>query len=542
MEPVVYYAASAVVALSLLVVAFRRLRRKKPARKPLAVVRPPALADCKGKRVGILIVAYNAVTTLSATLKRIPKEVWENIEEVAVFDDASKDETYELAVGFKTIFGVEKLTVIRNVKNLGYGGNQMRGYQYFTERGFDVVVMLHGDGQYAPEVLADLYAPIVSGEADAVFGSRMMPDYGGPRAGGMPLYKYAGNRVLTEYANYFLGMNMTEFHSGYRAYSLHALKKLDFSQMTHDFHFDTQIIIKIHHQGLRIREVPIPTYYGNEICYVNGFKYAKDVYYAVRRYRGTLSGRNTAAEYAEFAPHYPLKESRFSSHDYFRRLAGSGHEILDVGCGEGHFAALVAQGGNKVVGIDLLETAAHAGAMEQYVSADLDGGLVGAKRALGERSFDLILLQDVLEHLRSPEQMLEDCKRYCKPHGRVIVSVPNVANVTVRLALLFGKFEYRPRGIMDRTHLRFFTRKTARQMLESSGYEVVEQKATVMPLELAFGLDPKNPFMIVLNRTLAAMTWLIPGLLGYQTVLIARPKAVGVPAAEIQPRVYRPAA
>jgi len=541
-EPVVYYAAATVVALTLLVAVVRRLKRKKPARPPLAVVRPPALADCKGKRIGILVVAYNAVTTLSATLKRIPKEVWENIEEVAVFDDASKDETYELAVGFKTIFGVEKLTVIRNVKNLGYGGNQMRGYQYFTERGFDVVVMLHGDGQYAPEVLADLYAPIVSGEADAVFGSRMMPDYGGPRAGGMPLYKYAGNRVLTEYANYFLGMNMTEFHSGYRAYSLHALKKLDFSKMTHDFHFDTQIIIKIHHQGLRIQEVPIPTYYGNEICYVNGFKYAKDVYYAVRRYRGTLSGRNTAEEYAEFAPHYPLKESRYSSHDFFRRLSGTGHQILDVGCGEGHFAALVAQNGNKVVGIDLLENAAHASAMEQYVSADLDGGLVGAKRALGDRSFDLILLQDVLEHLRSPEQMLEDCKRYCKPHGRVIVSVPNVANITVRMSLLLGRFDYRPRGILDRTHLRFFTRKTARQLLESSGFEVIEQKATVMPLELVFGLDPKNPLMIALNRTLAVMTWLIPGLLGYQTVLVARPKAVGVPAEEIQPRVFRPAA
>lgn len=542
MEPIAYYAAAVAAAALGVLTAARVLRRKKPARAPLAVVRPPALADRKGKRIGVLVVAYNAVTTLSATLKRIPKDVWDNIEEVAVFDDASKDETYELAVGFKTIFGVEKLTVIRNVKNLGYGGNQMRGYRYFADRGFDVVVMLHGDGQYAPEVLADLYAPIVSGEADAVFGSRMTPDYGGPLAGGMPLYKFLGNRVLTKYANYFLGMAMTEFHSGYRAYSLHALAKLDFSRMTHDFHFDTQIIIKLQHQGLRLREVPIPTYYGNEICYVNGFKYARDVYQAVKRYRATLSGRSTAPEYAEFAPHYPLKESRFSSHDYFRRLAGTGHEILDVGCGEGHFAALVAQNGNKVVGIDILDAAGRADAMEQYVSADLDGGLVGARRALGDRRFDLVLLQDVLEHLRSPEQMLEDCKRYCKPHGRVIVSVPNVANVTVRLGLLFGRFEYRPRGILDRTHLRFFTRKTARQLLEGAGYEVTEQRATVMPLELAFGLDPKNPLMVATNRLLALATWFFPGLLGYQTVLVARPKAAAVPAAEVQPRVYRPAA
>jgi len=541
-DPVVYYALGGALGLVVLWLGARRFRRKKPARPPLRVSRPPAPADRRGKRIGVLVVAYNAVTTLSATLKRIPKDVWENIEEVAVFDDASKDETYELAVGFKTLFGMDKLTVIRNVVNLGYGGNQMRGYRYFMDRGFDVVVMLHGDGQYAPEVLSDLYAPIVAGEADAVFGSRMLPDYGGPIAGGMPLYKYLGNRVLTKYANYFLGMGLTEFHSGYRAYSLHALRKLDFSRMTHDFHFDTQIIIKLHHQGLRIREVPIPTYYGNEICYVNGFKYARDVYKAVRRYRATLSGRNTAPEYAEFAPHYPLKESRYSSHDYFRRLAGTGHDILDVGCGEGHFAALVAQAGNRVVGIDLLPEAEKAAAMEQYIPADLDAGLSGARRALGERDFDLVLLQDVLEHLRSPETMLEDCKRHLKPHGRVIVSVPNVANVTVRLGLLLGRFDYRPRGILDRTHVRFFTRKTARQLLVAAGYDVLEQKSTVMPLELAFGLDPKNPLMIAVNRALAFWTWLMPGLLGYQTVLVARPRASAVPGAEVEPKVYRPAA
>lgn len=518
------------------------LRRQSSYRYSLAPARRLAPADCRGKRIGVLVVAYNAVTTLSATLKRIPKEVWENIEEVAVFDDASKDETYELAIGYKTLFQVAKLTVIRNVENLGYGGNQIRGYRYFMERGFDIVVMLHGDGQYAPEVLSELYGPLVAGEADAVFGSRMMPDYGGPLAGGMPLYKFIGNKILTKYANYFLGMGLTEFHSGYRAYSLPALKTIDFSQMTHDFHFDTQIIIKLHHQGFRIKEVPIPTYYGNEICYVNGLKYARDVYNAVRRYRGTLAGRRTAPEYAEFAPHYPLKESRYSSHDVFRRLAGRDQAILDVGCGEGHFAAVIAKAGNRVVGIDCLPQAVHHAVMDQYISADLDQGLRGAMPALGQRRFDLVMLQDVLEHLRSPEQMLHDCKSVLAAHGRIAVSVPNVANITVRLALLFGRFEYRPRGILDRTHLRFYTRQSARRLLEACGYTVEKQTVTVMPLELVLGLDPKNPIMIVINRTLAVMTWLAPSLLGYQTVLVARPKDRATPAPEVQPQVYRPAA
>src|SRR5271166_1890869 len=199
--------------------------------EPLPAFRPNTLqddspfAENRGKRIGILIVTYNAVTTLTKVLKRITPNVWKNVEEIAVFDDASQDATYELAMGIKALRGVQKLQVLSHPSNLGYGGNQKAGYRYFIEKGFDVVVLLHGDGQYAPEILSHLYHPIVADEADAVFGSRMMDAYGGPLKGGMPLYKYLGNLILSAFQNRTLGMNLTEFHSGYRAYSLHALKK-----------------------------------------------------------------------------------------------------------------------------------------------------------------------------------------------------------------------------------------------------------------------------------------------------------------------------
>ncbi len=154
-------------------------------------------ASCHGKRIGILVVTYNAVTTLMKVLKRITPNVWANVEEIAVFDDASQDATYELAMGIKALRELPKLTVLRHPRNLGYGGNQKAGYRYFLQKGFDIVILLHGDGQYAPEILAHLYKPIVNGEADAVFGSRMMKAYGGPLKGGMPLYKYVGNRILS---------------------------------------------------------------------------------------------------------------------------------------------------------------------------------------------------------------------------------------------------------------------------------------------------------------------------------------------------------
>jgi glycosyltransferase involved in cell wall biosynthesis len=498
------------------------------ARAPATVAACRAVAvdaDNQGMRIGILIVAYNALTTLSKVLKRIPAEVWQNIEEVAVFDDASPDETYELAIGYQTLFPNSKLTIRKNEQNLGYGGNQKRGYQYFMDKGFDVVIMLHGDGQYAPEILAQMYAPIVSGQADAVFGSRMMPDYGGPLKGGMPYYKYLGNKILTFVANRSLAMRLTEFHSGYRAYSLHALRRIDLSKMTNDFHFDTEIIIKLQHQGLQIHEVPIPTYYGNEICYVNGMKYAKNVVRAIRRYQRTLRGVKIYPEFAEYRIHYPLKESKYSSHYHCRRECGSGNEVLDVGCGEGFFARSIQENGNRVVGIDALAQPRCPDAFEQYIAADLDRGLTDALPALGRRNFDIVLLQDVLEHVRCPEQVLEQCHSLLKPRGRLVVTVPNVANITVRLALLFGRFEYAPRGILDNTHLRFFTRRSARRLLTDNDYEIMKQKMTVMPVELALGVSPRRWWMRAVNRLLAFTTWMFPGLFGYQVFLVARSKA-----------------
>ena len=481
-----------------------------------------ALAQCQGKRIGILIVTYNAVTTLTKVLRRITPNVWANVEEVAVFDDASQDDTYELAMGLKALRALPKLTVLKHTQNLGYGGNQKAGYAYFLEKGFDIVVLLHGDGQYAPEILAHLYHPIVAGESDAVFGSRMMKTYGGPLKGGMPFYKYLGNRILSVFENSSLGLNLTEFHSGYRAYNLHALRKLDFAQMTNDFHFDTEIIIKLHHQRYKITEVPIPTYYGTEICYVNGLKYAKDVFRAVRRYKQTRASVACHPEFREYFTHYPVKESKYSSHYYVDQLVGTNQRVLDLGCGEGAVAAELKSNGNRVTGVDLLPVAANAGALEQYFSADLDEGIESVIEALQGHRFDRVLLLDVLEHLHRPELLLQQCHQVLEPGGELIISVPNIAHLSVRLLLLFGMFDYTQRGILDRTHLRFFTRKTARSLVLENGFEIRAEKFTVTPVELIFGMPAEHWLMKTVNRCLAVITNVLPGLFAYQIMFVAQ--------------------
>jgi len=488
------------------------------------------LADNRGKRIGILILTFNAVTTLTKVLKRITPNVWRNVEEIAIFDDASQDATFELAMGLKTFRQLEKLQVLANPKNLGYGGNQKAGYRYFIDKGFDIVVLLHGDGQYAPEILSHLYHPIVGGDADAVFGSRMMRTYGGPLRGGMPLYKYVGNRILTVYENHALGMNLSEFHSGYRAYNLDALRKIDFSRMTDDFHFDTEIIIKLQHQRYRIQEVPIPTYYGTEICYVNGMRYARDVARAVRRYKQTRRSVACYPEFQEYFVHYPIKHSKYSSHYYARKMVGSNQDVLDIGAGEGFFAAELAQAGNRITGVDNRPAPSESARFEQYFVRDLEDGIEPVIGELQSRRFDRVLLLDVLEHLRDPDQILAECHRVLKREGLLIVSLPNVANIAIRLMLLFGRFEYSERGVLDKTHLRFFTRRTARRLLASNGYSIVEERETVIPLELVIGWPPASVLMRFLNRMLALATWLLPGLFGYQLMFVARSRPDSGPA------------
>lgn len=240
-------------------------------------------------RIGVLVVAYNAIGTLVNTLDRIPPVVMQRLDGVFVFDDHSSDNTYEAALEYKSAKGLDKLSVFHNERNLRYGGNQKRAFRDAIDHGYDIVVLLHGDGQYAPEVIQDLIGPVERGDADLTMGSRMSRGCH-PLKGGMPLYKFVGNRVLTFCENTLLGTRLAEFHSGYRAYNCHALATLPLDRCSDEWHFDTEIIIQLLAAGCRVTETPIPTYYGDEICRVNGLAYAYRCMESVVKYRLHQSG------------------------------------------------------------------------------------------------------------------------------------------------------------------------------------------------------------------------------------------------------------
>src|SRR2546426_2416322 len=237
------------------------------------------------KRIGIFIIAYEAVRTLITAYERIPAQLKKEAAEIYIIDDASEDNTYWAGMGYKLLHNIPNLTVYRNPRNLGYGGNQKKGLRHAIANGYDIVVVLHGDVQYAPEHIPDLIQPILEGQADMVFGSRMT---GHPLQGGMPLYKFVANKVLTAIENWALGMQLSEYHSGFRAYSCEALQQVPFEQCSDQYHFDTQILIQFKEKGLRIREVPIPTHYGAEsqqMGFGTGVRYGLGILVSLLEYR-----------------------------------------------------------------------------------------------------------------------------------------------------------------------------------------------------------------------------------------------------------------
>jgi SAM-dependent methyltransferase len=432
------------------------------------------------KRIGILVVAYNAANTLARVLDRIPADFRTRITKILVGDDASQDSTHLVALGYRQLAGDLPIEVVRHPKNLGYGGNQKAGYRWAIDQGLDIVVLLHGDGQYAPELLPEMVAPIERGQADAVFGSRML-DPGGARRGGMPRYKFVGNRILTRVENLVAGTSLSEWHSGYRAYSVAALRDVPFHRNDDGFNFDTQVIVQLLEASKRIVEVPIPTYYGDEICHVNGLQYARDVTRDVLLYRAHKMGFGSG-ELAFASEAYDGKDADDSSHGQVlrwlaRRRPG---RVLDLGCSDGHLAARLRACGHQVTGVDLV---AHNGVKERvdrFVEADLEHGVPPE----ADGSYDVVLAADVLEHVRTPEQILHDVRGLLAPGGSLLASVPNFGHWYPRMRVALGRFDYDRRGILDRDHVRFFTRRSFERLVVDGGFRVVRRSGTGLPFEV----------------------------------------------------------
>jgi len=477
------------------------------------------------EKVLIFIVAYQAEKTIEDVLSRIPIEIKDEYDiEILIIDDSSVDNTFKKSHSFKTSRNYPfKLTILYNPINLGYGGNQKLGYEYAIINRFDFVVLLHGDGQYAPELLTEMLLPLRNHSAEAVFGSRMIIK-GAARKGGMPLYKFIGNKILTHIQNYLLGTDLSEFHSGYRAFSVSALNKIHFNLNTDDFHFDAEIIIQLLIAKVFIKEIPIPTYYGDEISYVNGFVYAYNVL------KTTLSAKFQSLGIF-YRRKYDLKFSISHTNDYkpkldfpspltysIKRINKKGAKVIDAGSSKGYMSVFLQKKGFRVTSIDLCEPESVFN-LHNYIQHDLNKELW----PIDLDQYDYILLLDVIEHLVSPENFIDVLKYQIRKTQsiRIHASTGNVGFIITRFMLLFGQFNYGKRGILDLTHTRLFTFRTFKRLFEQAGFDVEEVCGVPAPFPLAFGKNWVSSMMLWMNQLMIKLS---KSLFSYQIFLVIRPR------------------
>ncbi|HVR61136.1 MAG TPA: bifunctional glycosyltransferase/class I SAM-dependent methyltransferase [Polyangia bacterium] len=475
------------------------------------------------KRLLVFVIAYYAESTLRSVLERIPSRIFTDFEtEIVVIDDASEDRTFAIGNEYRATHPEVRVTVLRNEHNQGYGGNQKVGYQFAIDEGFDFVAMLHGDGQYAPEELPRLMEPLAAGQADAVFGSRMMSRFGALK-GGMPLYKFVGNKILTAAQNLLLRTKLSEFHSGYRIYSVETLARLPFRLNSNDFHFDTEIIIQLLNAGARIRELPIPTYYGDEISRVNGLKYAREVMAASVRNAlhrsGILYQRRFDTE-PTGNTHYDLKLGYLSSHTLALAAIPEGAAVLDVGAGPGGLASELVDRGCRVSVVDRHAPSVRDDRIRVF-QQDLDDSLT-----FDVKGYDYLLLLDIIEHLKDPEGFLDQLRaKFDHDKRTLILTTPNVAFIAQRLMLLLGQFNYGKAGILDHTHMRLFTFRSIRRLLADAGFRIKTVRGVPAPFPKVLGLGTLGRSAVAINDLLIRVS---RTLFAYQIYI----EAEGSPAVE----------
>jgi methionine biosynthesis protein MetW len=467
-------------------------------------------------RIALFLFDTPDTESLQHVLDRIPQPVAGWFEEIVIMQERSASR--ERPVPRDLLGGrPANLQVHRLPRDSGYGGARKAAFEYALLKRFDHVVMMRGDGLHPPEALPELIHPMLCDDAQMVFANRLMRL---PRSPGWwkLIPNIIAHTLVTGFQNRLLGLRLRDYHSGYRLYSMHAIERIPFQLNSDDHRFDMQLVIQCRVLGAPLEEVPVGPVWREYPTNVAGLAEVLRACRCAIDYRlHQLHVFRLGQYFVDEGVRYTFKRSKTGSHMQIIDAIAPGSRVLDLGCSQGLLARPLREKNVGVTGVDIAPPEGLAAELEAYFQHDLELPLdlpVG-------REFDYVVVSDVIEHLRNRTQLLRGARRFLKEGGRLIISTPNIGLWFYRLSLLVGRFEYGPRGVLDETHVRFFTRATFRREVEKAGFFILQERVTALPFEVVFESTGRSRLVRSLGNLYHALARLWPTMFAYQHIIEA---------------------
>jgi SAM-dependent methyltransferase len=465
-------------------------------------------------RIVVVITPCQDLSLAQETIQRIPAGLIDIIEEITVFDVLSEEEVADSLEGLRVSHAWEKLRYHRNPSSYGYGDNLKNCFDYAIQRGFDYVIVLRGDGTYDPAYLPVFVVTALELDCPVVLGIRAGRKAAEQRESSS-LLRFTANRILSRLEDMVLGIGLKDYHCGFRMFSTEVLEKIPYHLNAGDYLFDLHTLIQIRCLGTDIQTVSVPDFHDMSIGL------APILSYSVRAVAITIGYRlhqlhlvRSGIYFVDLGERYSLKLDRHSSHMQILDYLKPGSMVLDLGCGQSLLAEEYARRGVTAVGLDNIPLEEVSPHFDDYIHHDLEAPL----NLPHGRVFDYVILSDVIEHLKNREVVMNSLRRYLKIDGQLIASTGNIAVWFYRLSLLLGRFEYGPRGILDRTHLHLYTYDSFLRFLRQSGYRILDVKCTPIPFELVFYSTGRSTSVSWITRLYYCLTLCWPRMFAYQFI------------------------
>jgi SAM-dependent methyltransferase len=392
----------------------------------------------------------------------------------------------------------------RNPREYAYGDARKAAFEYVIARNFAHVICVRAEDRHPITALPELLKSVDAHPADLIIAARTDGK--------------SDRRIGTGIHERLLKLGISDYQSSYRIYPTAALRALPFQLNADDRSFDTELLIQCRGLGVGIREVQIPDtwnewdHLGARLRAVTRSGLAA-VGYRLHQLHVTRRGQYLIDHDIQ----YTLKYSSTGSHMQIVNSIRPNTRVLDLGCSQGLLARPLFEKQVRVTGVDVQPESNVTGEMSEYFQRDLEEP---CELPIG-RIFDYVVVADVIEHVKNRSQLIRSARRYLKEGGRLIISTGNVAIWFYRLSLLAGRFEYGPRGILDRTHVHLYTRDTFRREVERAGFHVLEERCTSLPFEVVFQSTGRSVWVRRIAKLYHLMARVWPEMFAYQFILEA---------------------